>query len=198
LDLLLQSLETNDTFKGYQGPPKPTVAEPPSPETADMGMGDAPETLEVGTDPAPPVQQVTVATETAPSTMVSVGTATDPLPPTSPTPAASASVTPTPKPLPKPALPKVPRALNEASQLVDPTKLVEWVRIAVLPMKLQSALADLGKEPHITARIPRFQEMYSAVQDRLHDPRIQQVAADCSLTWQEAEALVACPDKSRR
>jgi hypothetical protein len=203
LDLLLQSLDTNDTFKGYQGPsPKPPVAEPP-PETADMGTGDTPgETLEVGTD-AVPVH--TVSTETAPVAMVSVGTLTDPLPPppTPQTPAAAsasaseaspAAVTPTPKPLPKPALPKVPRALNEASQLVDPANLVEWARISVLPVKLQSALADLGKQPHIMARIPRFQEMYSTVQARLNDPHIQQVAADCGLTWQETEALVACPD----
>ena len=98
------------------------------------------------------------------------------------------------KPLPKPR-PKPP-AVNEASEIVDPGKLVDWKRLLVLPVKLNTALEDLAAEPRIISRIPRFKEMYDAVMAKLGDPAVQQAAAECNLTMGETQAILACPEPS--
>ena len=202
--MLLDSLDTNDTFNGFQGSSEPPVemsaqtAEPAA--TVDMGTEPSwPAMVDVGTEPPPapqPVTKVDVGTEPPRAATVDAGTEPAPAPPpvikvnvgTEPMSSDAGIYAPKPKPAPKRL-----QAVNEAAQLVDPSKLVDWGKIMILPAKLESALLDLGNEPHIVARIPRFSAIYTAVMDRLRDPAILKAAAASNLTLAEAQALIACP-----
>jgi len=93
------------------------------------------------------------------------------------------------KPLPK----KSSLALNEASQLADPNKIVDWQRIIVMPALLDGALDALGREPHIRTRMHRFDEMYAAVRKKLMEPEVQKAAGEFNLNNTETQALLACP-----
>ena len=73
------------------------------------------------------------------------------------------------QPVPKP-MPKPPKALNEASQLINPDKLVRWARLDVPQEPIKHSFFHMLTDPHVLARVPRIQEIYERVQDKLRDP----------------------------
>ena len=216
---MLQSMNTTDTWRGYQGPVKPPpmadagtdpdpttkcgvdvgsvtepLAAPETPPKLDVGsVTELEHSVEVGAESAP--QNVAMGTEPEvgpPKIMVEAEMGTDPLPPP-PAPEPSASSSSTAPKLAKPLPKKSSLALNEASQLSDPNKIVDWQRIIVMPALLDGALAALGREPHIRTRMPRFDEMYAAVMKKLVEPEVQKAAAEFNLNSAETQALLACP-----
>ena len=101
---------------------------------------------------------------------------------------------PTCKPMPKPAEPK---AINEASQVVRPDKVVEWLTIRTALSNLRAALDNLRRDQHVRLRCPRFEELYLAVQGKMKEKAIQDFIAQHKLEDYEAECILACPAEPR-
>ena len=101
---------------------------------------------------------------------------------------------PTSKPMPKPAQPK---ASNEASQVVRPEQVVNWLTNKLAQTYLQPALENLRHEEHILRRHPRFDELYLAVQGKMQEKAVQDFIAQHNLEDYEAECILACPAEPR-
>ena len=221
LESLIESLETNDTWNGYQGPPKP----PPKmdaccvTDTVDVIVVEKVDSAMV-TDTVPTIQKITmdmgivtdqelkahaIEAKVGPDEpQVTTDTGTDAITDvkemhsievgTDDMPTAeppAAKVAKIGKPLPK----KVPQALNEMSAIVDPNKLVDWTRI-VVPMDMRDdVLGNLAKELHIRTRIPEIDLIRQKAIDKFRDSSvIQNAAKDHQLTMEEAHVLLACPN----
>lgn len=94
--------------------------------------------------------------------------------------------------MPKPE----PKAINEASQVVRPEKVVNWLSIKLEETFLRQALWDLGKEQHVLTRCPRFNDLYQQVQWKMQEPAIAAYAQKYNLTVWEAECILACPRRA--
>ena len=213
LEQIIESLETNDTWNGYQGPPKPPPKMDAGTEPEPVGKIDAcceTDTVvaqkvdaEIGTDTVP--EKITmdtgistdqpmkteVETETdmpQPMMMHSVEVGTDPAP--EPETAPPTKIPKVGKLLPK----KNQMAVNENSEIVDPNKLVEWTRILVPLEQRVDVLHQLAQEPHIKTRIPQIELIREQAMAKFRDtPAMQVSAAEFNLSLEEAHVLLACP-----
>jgi len=187
---LVVSLETNDTFKGFQGGfvRMPTVVPPPQPKTKKNAQGAS------GASGSAAASNAHCASKPI---MMDVGIETDDLlaPELMPL-APKAKAMPKSKlpPPPTPAMKAVFKlcARNEHAQLVDPDKLVAWGKMLIPPQRLERVLETPAATQHIKARIPRMGQIIAAVDEKMEEPEMKAFCTVAGMFREEARCLMAC------